>query len=92
MKAIATALFLFAICLTAAAQDVTKTGTKKVTPPAKKVNVKPIPLPADDKDPVCFMKVKKGSLITTSYNGKLYGFCSDHCKAVFLTDPAVQLK
>ena len=91
MKTIATFAFLFVLCLNAAAQDAPKAETKKALR-AKKADVKPTPLPADGKDPVCFMKVKKGSVITTSYNNKLYGFCSEHCKAIFLADPAAQLK
>jgi YHS domain-containing protein len=92
MKAIVTIFFLFVICLTVSAQDATRTGTKKVIQSEKKVSAKTLPLPADDKDPVCFMKVKKGSLITSLYKGKLYGFCSEHCKAVFLANPEEQLK
>lgn|GEM_PF-4297030 len=84
MKILGTFLLLFVVCITVSAQSTTRSEVKKVTSPAKKTEVKVIPLPADDKDPVCFMKVKKGSLLTTRYKGKLYGFCSDHCKAVFL--------
>jgi YHS domain-containing protein len=40
------------------------------------------------KDPSCGMPLKAGLLDTTTYKGKLYGFCSKECKAEFLTDPA----
>jgi YHS domain-containing protein len=83
---------LFALSLTVSAQSAVKAQPKKEAQPARKVAVKSTPLPADDKDPVCFMKVKKGTLLTTSYKGKLYGFCSEYCKGVFLADPAAQLK
>lgn len=87
-------LFVFALSFVAAAQQNNKPAAKKETQPApsKKIVEKTSPLPADGKDPVCFMKVKKGNLLTANYNGKLYGFCSEHCKAVFLADPAEQLK
>ena len=91
MKSLTTILFVFTISMCATAQ-VAKPQVGKQTQTVKKVTVKSTPLPADDKDPVCYMKVKKGTLITTSYKGKLYGFCSEHCKGVFLADPTAQLK
>ncbi|PSL45630.1 YHS domain-containing protein [Chitinophaga niastensis] len=44
-------------------------------------------LPAAGTDPVCHMPMKKGTLITAMYKGKMYGFCSDYCKADFVKNP-----
>jgi YHS domain-containing protein len=44
-------------------------------------------LKQDGIDPVCHMKVKKGSTITTVHNGKQYGFCNETCKMRFLKSP-----
>ena len=37
-------------------------------------------------DPVCGMEATK-SLISYQYHGKIYYFCSDHCKDQFSQDP-----
>lgn len=43
---------------------------------------------ATEKDPVCGMDLKAGSIADTAiYNGKLYGFCSEECKSEFKADP-----
>lgn len=41
----------------------------------------------NQKDPVCRMDVSAGHADTLSYKGKLYGFCSAHCKKLFKKDP-----
>ena len=41
-----------------------------------------------NKDPSCGMPLKAGLEDTTTYKGKLYGFCSKECKDAFLKDPA----
>lgn len=46
---------------------------------------------ASKKDPSCGMPLKAGLLDTTTYKGKLYGFCSKECKHDFMTDPAGHL-
>lgn len=38
-------------------------------------------------DPVCKMKVKKGSKITHTHKGQQYGFCNEYCREVFLENP-----
>ena len=91
MKFFIISAFLFAVSASAYAQDAVK-PVKKENQTVSKSKTKPVPLPADDKDPVCLMPVKKGTLITTTYLDKVYGFCSDHCKGVFLANPEVQLK
>lgn len=48
-------------------------------------------LKQDSNDPVCHMKVHKGSTITANYNGKQYGFCGEGCKKKFLNNPAAFL-
>ena len=90
MKVLIVIVALFTVSLSAKAQSATP--AKKETQSMKKTAVKAIALPADDKDPVCFMKVKKGSLITTTYKNKIYGFCSEYCKGMFLADTEAQLK
>ena len=39
------------------------------------------------KDPSCGMPVTAGIEDTVHYDGKVYGFCSDECKQIFLKDP-----
>ncbi len=39
------------------------------------------------KDFVCTMPVTAGIADTCHYEGKVYGFCSEECKAEFLSDP-----
>jgi YHS domain-containing protein len=41
-----------------------------------------------NKDPSCGMPLRSGLEDTTTYKGKLYGFCSKECKDAFLADPA----
>jgi len=40
------------------------------------------------KDPVCGMTIKQQSALTERYAGKMFFFCSEHCKAKFLSSPA----
>ncbi len=49
-------------------------------------------LAEDSVDPVCRMKVKKGSKITHVHKEKQYGFCSEGCKALFVKSPEKFLK
>ncbi|MDE3248055.1 MAG: YHS domain-containing protein [Bacteroidota bacterium] len=46
---------------------------------------------ASKKDPSCGMPLKAGLTDTSSYKGKLYGFCSKECKEDFLKDPEAHL-
>jgi YHS domain-containing protein len=39
------------------------------------------------KDPSCGMPLSAGIGDTVYYKGKLYGFCSDECKQLFLKNP-----
>ncbi|WP_312823366.1 YHS domain-containing protein [Epilithonimonas sp.] len=42
---------------------------------------------ANAEDPICKMKTADYLKDTVSYKGKLYGFCSDHCKKEFEKNP-----
>lgn len=44
------------------------------------------------KDPSCGMPLTAGIEDTVHYNGKVYGFCSDECKQIFLKDPKTLAK
>jgi len=45
------------------------------------------------KDPVCGMEVKPSETqYKTIYKGKIYYFCSHHCKKKFESDPGYYLK
>jgi YHS domain-containing protein len=46
---------------------------------------------ASTKDLSCGMPISAGLSDTTSYKGKLYGFCSSECKEDFLKDPEAHL-
>jgi YHS domain-containing protein len=44
------------------------------------------------KDPSCGMPLTAGIEDTAHYNGRVYGFCSDECKQIFLKDPKTLAK
>jgi len=63
----------------------------KTTTESKGVNIKLSQL-ATNKDLNCDMPLADGSIAdTTTYNGKIYGFCSAECKADFLKNPEAEL-
>lgn len=39
-------------------------------------------------DPICHMKTAEFLKDTVNYKGKIYGFCSDHCKSEFKKNSA----
>ncbi len=39
-------------------------------------------------DPICGMKVDAESAIRADRDGKIFYFCSDHCREKFLSTPA----
>jgi len=43
-------------------------------------------------DPVCGMSVQESVADTATYDGKLYGFCSEGCKDDFLLEPGKYVK
>jgi YHS domain-containing protein len=49
-------------------------------------------LKTDARDPVCGMKVKKGTTLTHTHNKVVYGFCSAGCKKNFVSNPDKYLK
>jgi YHS domain-containing protein len=66
-------------------------GGDKMTSDPKGVNIKLSQL-ATNKDLNCGMGLEEGVIAdTTTYQGKIYGFCSPECKADFLKDPAAKL-
>ncbi|GAB3505991.1 YHS domain-containing protein [Emticicia fontis] len=49
-------------------------------------------LEKDGKDPVCGMKVKKGTSLVSVYKEKQHGFCGKSCKEKFDKDPEKYVK
>jgi YHS domain-containing protein len=48
----------------------------------------PLPAPPDrDVDPVCHMSVETAKAKSAAYNGHVYYFCSQDCRAKFETEP-----
>ena len=63
----------------------------KMTSDSKMVNIKLSEL-ATNKDLNCDMTLAEGGIAdTTTYQGKVYGFCSSECKADFLKDPQAHI-
>jgi YHS domain-containing protein len=86
------ALVILAACNQKAEPKADASATE-VTPAAtaETVNVKVSEL-STPKDYVCGMNVEEGAIAdTTTYEGKLYGFCSKECKAEFVKEPAKYL-
>ncbi len=72
---------------TPAEEKVTETSTEKTA----KINVKTADL-ATPKDVVCGMDLTDDLIEdTTSYEGKVYGFCNVGCKEEFLKNPTSYL-
>jgi Cu+-exporting ATPase len=40
------------------------------------------------KDPICGMTVDKATALHAERDGKMFSFCSDHCRTKFLSTPA----
>ena len=67
-----------------------KTETAPLAEPAK-IEIKLADL-SEPKDFVCGMPLDEGGIAdTTSYEGKVYGFCASECKAEFLKNPSTYL-
>ena len=82
-------LLLLAVFLSMAACNQNPKQEKSDQP--KMVNMKVSEL-ATAKDLNCGMDLANGSIAdTTTYEGKVYGFCSTECKAEFLKDPQAHL-
>jgi YHS domain-containing protein len=52
----------------------------------------PKKLEKDGIDPVCLMKVKKGTNLVSIHKGKEYGFCSKMCQEQFDKKPKKFIK
>lgn len=88
---IAAVLFVVFSCHQAADKNgaAAKTDTTAASPDvnAESASLKNLSY-AYNRDPSCGMPLKAGLQDTTTYKGKLYGFCSKECKEEFLKDPA----
>lgn len=88
-------LIIIALCSSASimaqnknSYDHSKMEASMKTTPTKQSE----PLKSNGVDPVCKMKVKKGSTITHIHGGKQYGFCNEYCKEVFMEKPEKYVK
>jgi YHS domain-containing protein len=43
------------------------------------------------KDPVCGQDIEREAAVTSSYEGELYYFCSEHCREEFEDNPDLYL-
>jgi YHS domain-containing protein len=89
------ALIIIALCSTTTlfAQKEQTHNHDKTAVSAKNVPSKQgEPLKENDKDPVCKMKVKKGTTLTAFHKEKNYGFCNEYCREVFLEKPEKYVK
>ena len=85
----AVVLFAFTACNQKQAE--TKTETSSATVTSKKPEIKLSAL-SSNKDFVCGMDLEGGAIAdTTSFEGKVYGFCSAECKSEFVKKPASYL-
>jgi len=89
---IAVSLFVLFSCHSAAEKQGTAMKTDTAAAPSQEGNGESPALKnlsyAYNRDPSCGMPLKAGLQDTTTYKGKLYGFCSKECKDEFLKDPA----
>ena len=98
MKNIFPPVFLFLSCFTVPAchenDKSAETGVPMTKPDSTSLTKSKFTAAMVDnkKDPSCGMPVTAGIEDTVHYNGKVYGFCSDECKQVFLRNPDVLAK
>lgn len=67
-------------------EEKTKAGMKQQL--NTKTSATGSPLIEKSKDPVCGMMLPKGHSTTLEYEGHLYGFCTEICKAKFKAEPS----
>ncbi|RYU94511.1 YHS domain-containing protein [Emticicia agri] len=77
---------IFLLCISCYITNAQEPVTKQATQKQKLV------LEKDGKDPVCGMKVKKGTTLVSTYKEKPYGFCSKVCKERFDKEPEKYVK
>jgi YHS domain-containing protein len=66
-------------------------STQPAPPEKKTIELKLSDL-GSTKDHVCGMELEEGGIAdTTTYEGKIYGFCASECKAEFVKEPAKYL-
>lgn len=51
-----------------------------------------VPLSVKSIDPVCRMRLRRGSVDSIDYQGVRYGFCDTICKQKFLAKPHIFIK
>lgn len=77
-------IVLFSASLLSCSKDTPKVKhVKKMTPGVELKGVKVV----NAEDPICKMKTAEYLNDTAIYKGKVYGFCSDHCKKEFKKNP-----
>jgi YHS domain-containing protein len=90
-----TLVLLSIISLLAACSSEPKPEQKPVPPEVmNKENTSAIPasILASAKDPVCGMSIESGAADSTTYKGKVYGFCNTGCKDAFKENPGEYIK
>ncbi|MFN3850774.1 MAG: YHS domain-containing protein [Spirosomataceae bacterium] len=79
------------LILTLSVVFISYSSFQTVQEPAKK-ETKSTELQKDGTDPVCGMKVKKGSKLVADHKEKQYGFCSKSCQERFTKNPEKYVK
>ncbi len=92
MEKLRTGLLIIVVAVMAACNTHNNAkADEKADAPKPAITVKVADL-ATNMDNVCGMKLEDGHIgDTTTYQGKIYGFCSSECKAEFLKDPQSHL-
>lgn len=86
-------LFILSSCLILAACTFTSKTKEESSSHESNAKVISASILSDNKDYSCGMTLQDGNIAdTTTYNGKVYGFCATGCKDEFLKDPEAALK
>ena len=83
-KIIFIALIAVAACNSKQAEPATETHADTVATVANPLDSIVV---VNKKDPICTMPTKNHVNDTTTYEGKVFGFCSSECKEEFLKKP-----
>lgn len=81
-------MLMISVSVLSCAQETPKVKHVKMKPKTDLKNVKVI----NANDPVCQMKTADFLKDTVIYKNRIYGFCSDHCKAEFKKNPLKYVK
>ena len=82
-------MILLSVSTFSCAQESPKVKQEKKLKP--KTDLKGIKV-VNAEDPICQMKTAEFLKDTAIYKGKIYGFCSDHCKSEFKKNPGKYVK